>query len=269
MPQDPVARFRSPNPVPLQAADFERAAIVLESDIAAIRAVVEVESIGHGFQSDARPKLLFERHVFHRETGGRWSGLHPAISSPQPGGYAGGPREYRRLEQAMALDRRAALRSSSWGGFQIMGFNHQLAGFETVEQFVAGMVESAARQIDAFVAFVRASGLQQALQAHDWAAFARGYNGPAYRSNRYDERLAAAYLRFGGAAGPADARGNQLLTAGSRGEEVRRLQRYLGILADGIFGPVTVATVKDFQRRRGLAGDGIVGPRTWELLLAS
>lgn len=35
-----------------------------------------------------------------------------------------------------------------------------------------------------------------ALQAKDWAEFARRYNGPAYKENRYDEKLAKAYQKF-------------------------------------------------------------------------
>ncbi|MTE19444.1 hypothetical protein F0L17_09950 [Streptomyces sp. TRM43335] len=37
---------------------------------------------------------------------------------------------------------------------------------------------------------------------------------------------------------------------------------YHGAL-DGLFGPQTLAAVKEFQRRNGLVVDGIVGPRTW------
>ena len=50
-------------------------------------------------------------------------------------------------------------------------------------------------QLAAFVMFVEGRGLKRALQRRDWAAFAKGYNGTAYRENRYDERLAAAYAR--------------------------------------------------------------------------
>jgi len=52
------------------------------------------------------------------------------------------------------------------------------------------------------------------------------------------------------------------LSKGSRGEEVRRLQKKLGIEADGIFGPDTDDAVRDYQRKRGLEVDGVAGPIT-------
>lgn len=53
---------------------------------------------------------------------------------------------------------------------------------------------------------------------------------------------------------------------GSRGEDVKTLQKKLNLIADGIFGPITDEAVKNFQKANGLAVDGIVGPKTWEKL---
>ena len=253
--------FISPDPAPLGQADFDRAARALGCEEAAIRAVIEVESLGSGFQRDGRPRILFERHCFHRDTDGRWSGLHPDISSARPGGYRGGQAEYDRLTRAMLLDRGAALRSASWGAFQIMGFNHRVVGFDKVADFVAAMVESEARQLDAFIAFIRSNQLDAALRAHDWAAFARGYNGRNYRTHRYDEKLAAAFARHAG-----EKMAMPLLRRGARGNAVQRLQERLEVTVDGDFGPATEAAVRAFQRARQLAADGVVGPRTWALL---
>lgn len=53
---------------------------------------------------------------------------------------------------------------------------------------------------------------------------------------------------------------------GDRGEEVRKLQAALSLIADGIFGVVTEEAVKCFQREAGLTPDGIVGAKTWAAL---
>ena len=52
----------------------------------------------------------------------------------------------------------------------------------------------------------------------------------------------------------------------SRGPSVRLAQRFLGIAADGVFGPGTQRAVRAFQRAHGLTADGIVGPATWTAL---
>jgi hypothetical protein len=59
------------------------------------------------------------------------------------------------------------------------------------------------------------------------------------------------------------------LKRGSEGARVAKVQSWLGIASDGIFGSGTKRAVKRFQRRHGLAADGIVGPATWSALKRS
>lgn len=58
-----------------------------------------------------------------------------------------------------------------------------------------------------------------------------------------------------------------VLRNGSRGGDVKILQGYLGLKADGIFGNNTLAKVKEFQKSKKLTVDGIVGNNTWRKLV--
>lgn len=53
---------------------------------------------------------------------------------------------------------------------------------------------------------------------------------------------------------------------GSKGEDVKILQKYLGINADGDFGPNTDKKVKEWQLKNGLVADGIIGPKSWAII---
>ena len=57
-----------------------------------------------------------------------------------------------------------------------------------------------------------------------------------------------------------------LLKKGSKGKEVKDLQEFLDLVADGVFGSKTEAAVKKWQWENGLVDDGIVGPETYEAL---
>lgn len=58
----------------------------------------------------------------------------------------------------------------------------------------------------------------------------------------------------------------QTLKRGCKGDEVKTLQKLLGVTVDGDFGAKTEAAVKEFQKSKGLVADGIVGAKTWETL---
>ena len=180
-----------------------RAAQTLDVKVAAIRAVLAVETNGEGFLQDGRPKILFERHWFRRLTNNRFNAPHPDLSSITPGGYSRGPtaeermrREWDRLTRATSLDESAAIQAASWGLPQILGVNYRTAGCRTVQEFRERMSESEGAQLDLMVNFLISKGLRRFLVARDWRGFARRYNGPAFAKNRYDEKLATSYRYF-------------------------------------------------------------------------
>ena len=59
-----------------------------------------------------------------------------------------------------------------------------------------------------------------------------------------------------------------LLKKGSRGKDVKTLQRILHLYEDGIFGAMTEEAVKEYQRQHELTADGIVGDKTWATMLS-
>jgi hypothetical protein len=228
---------------------------------AVIWAVVEVETAGVtqgcGFLSDGRPQILFERHVFRRETRARFDGRAPHLSGP-PGGYGGLGNQYARLEEALALcdaeglGPEPALRSASWGLGQVMGFNSQAAGFAGAEAMAAAMRDGEDAQLLAMARFLRARKLHQALARRDWAAFARGYNGPAYARNQYDIKLEQSYLR---------------LASGSLPDlQLRAAQMALLYLdfspgrIDGVLGQRTRKALNAFRLQAGLPPGDLDGP---------
>lgn len=107
---------------------------------------------------------------------------------------------YRRLLKAYRLDAEAALKSCSWGGFQIMGFHHGTMGYATAANFVKAMSRSEREQVIALVKFFKDvnPGLIPAMKRKDFAALAAGFNGESYKENSYDVKLRNAYGKWKG-----------------------------------------------------------------------
>jgi hypothetical protein len=234
---------------PLSEDGLQLAATTTGVGMPALWAVMTVETKGCGFLADRRPQILFERHIFHRRTGGRFDNKAPDLSAPTSGGYGtAGASQYDRLERAIDLDRNAALESTSWGLGQIMGFNAAQAGYFAVEPFVTAMCDSEDAQFDGMMAFIKANQLSEYLRQGDWANFAARYNGRDYKKNNYDAKLAKASARF--TVGPLPnlrVRTTQLLLT---------YLRYSPGGVDGWFGPNTQKTLLRFQADHGLPPSG-------------
>ena len=185
----------------LTMADMQRAATSLGVPVASVQTVYDVESRGSGYLSDGRVKILFERHVFFKEIDpenkARAIAEAPDLCQAKAGGYLGNAKEWERLERAKLYDGDDALKSASWGLFQIMGYHYATCGYADVFAFVDAMAASEGNQLDAFVKFIKADKkLHDALRNRNWALFARIYNGPAYAKNAYDVKLAQTYAKY-------------------------------------------------------------------------
>ncbi|MBB1316802.1 DUF3380 domain-containing protein [Shewanella sp. SR43-4] len=191
----PIASIDIPT---LSESDYLDIANQLGCKVAAVKAVADVESSGDAFFSNGKPKILYEAHIFSHLTNHKYDQSNPFVSSRtwNRSLYNGGSQEYARLEIAMTLDSSEALKSTSWGRFQIMGFNYSESGFTNVEAFVKAMFSSERKQLDAFVSFVKNKGLEKYLITLDWASFAKGYNGSQYEQNKYDVKLQKAFEKY-------------------------------------------------------------------------
>lgn len=253
-----------------------------------LHAFMDVEAAGSGFDSQGRPKMLFEPHRFYwnlppsKRPIAEKAGL--AYPTWKPGKY---PKDsYPRLMKAIEIDYQAALESASWGLTQIMGENHQMVGYPTAEAMVLAFMADEENHLAAAVQFLIASGIDDDLRAHRWDVVARVYNGPKYKVHGYDTRLKAAFQRWQRIADtPYDPEAEPQavvvvpekskypeVQVGSTGFVVKHLQETLRDLnypvgaIDGKFGTTTRGVVLMFQSDNGLKADGIVGDRTWTAL---
>lgn len=236
---------------PLSKEGLEYALSIAQLDSVHVWAVLCVETSGCGFLPDRRPKILFERHVFSRLTGGQYDSDDPDISAPTAGGYGpSGAHQYTRLAAAIASDRSAALRSGSWGLGQIMGENFEEAGFDDIESMVAAMASGEDAQLLAMLAFIKSRKLDEFLRMRDWSNFARLYNGPDYASHNYDGLLDHFYQGFSS---------GQLPDLNIRAAQI--LLMYKGFspgAIDGMMGRETVAAIASYQSSLGMTVTGFV-----------
>lgn len=161
---------------------------------------------------------MFERHIFARYSGAKFSNKYPDISGPAyhrtrrikkdskdkkgkkivvyevidvkmgeapvdsdiygPSGIA----QYKRLSKAYQLDQEAALYACSWGKFQIMGFNYSASGYKTISDFVKGMSSGDPAHIKAFLKFAKSNkNLLKGLQEKNFELIAKGHNGDNWK----------------------------------------------------------------------------------------
>jgi len=191
-------RFVNKSAAKISSTDIEYAATSIGAPVANLRAVIAVESGGKSFGPEGRPIILFEPHIFHRRTDGRWSPSSFSYARWRDRPYpASQQARWEQMADAATRNESVALESASWGLFQTMGFHWKALGYASAESFALAMAKGEAAQLGALVTFIKVNGLADELRAgstnpDSWRAFARGYNGAGYAQNGYHEKLAKA-----------------------------------------------------------------------------
>ena len=221
------------------------------------------------------PLIRFEGHYFDRrlsqekQAKARAEGLsHPRAG--RIGNPVGQVERWAMFEKASRIDAEAACGSVSWGLCQVMGSHGEALGYGSAEVLAATARRSIAGQFEIAARFLRIGALCDRLSDGDYAGFARRYNGPGYRRNAYDTKIAAAFKRACAALEAADD-GAGPLAIGAKGRAVLRLQEALrsagsAIRVDGLFGPRTAAALSAWQAAAGLPATGVADEHTGRLL---
>lgn len=182
----------------LSEEDFRIVARQLQVEVAAIKAVVEIEAGKQmkGFYAPGVPVVNFDRTMFNRFRAKATGGKADKSSKVPPGlkGYA--LQEWTQLANARKINNAAADMGTFWGMFQIGGFNYKFCGCQTIDEFVKRMSESELEQLELFAAFITKGNMVSDLRSKNWAGFARKYNGAGYAKRGYHTRMAAAYAKY-------------------------------------------------------------------------
>jgi hypothetical protein len=132
---------------------------------------------GHG-----SPGSSSKNHLFSNPAGSPWRAFHGVQTS-----------EYEVFDFATSLaGRESACLSASFGGPQIMGFNHAACGYESAEQLFDAFAADSRWQVLGFFDFCQTNGLIHDIRDREWVEFGQRYNGDGAT---YGASLTAAYAQ--------------------------------------------------------------------------
>ena len=111
--------------------------------------------------------------------------------------------------------------------------------------------------------------VQPAAEAGDSLAFSRALHTTGYYEGygkTVEDRIRNHHKHVLRGLADGEPAADVPLKPGDKGEAVKEMQRLLGIVADGVYGPKTKDAVCRFQSSVGLAPDGIFGTEEWEAI---
>ncbi|MCH5225741.1 MAG: N-acetylmuramidase family protein [Muribaculaceae bacterium] len=195
---DSIGSDESARYLHLTEEDFILVAEELDVEVAAIKAVVEIEAgkAMKGFWAPGIPVINFDPTMYQKYRN-KAQNREGAKGEKVPEGLSGyALKEWTQLINARKTNAQGANLGTFWGMFQIGGFNYKLCGCESVDEFVKRMAYSELEQLQLFAIFITNSGMLESLRKKDWRTFARKYNGPSYASRGYHTKMAKAYAKY-------------------------------------------------------------------------
>jgi len=161
------------------------------------------------WQIESRQLALLNGEPLKRIEGGKWvkfGGDKRDLPKPlNPGGdtpattITGQRVRLSNFEKLMEIDPQRAIFSTSHGGPQIMGWWAERCGFKDALAFYTAQKMGAGMQLVAMARFIRhpkCADLRKAMIDKDVPAISFHWNGPRYRDNAYDTKLAAGLRKF-------------------------------------------------------------------------
>ena len=152
---------------------------------------------------------------------------------------------------------------------QLTGRNNYAAFGKSVgmsAEEAAGYVATEKGAMESACWFWKKNKLQKWADKGDNKGLTKAINGGTIgledRNSRWDNCLAILGGEMPKKKATKASSGTRTLRKGMKGDDVAKMQKALGITADGDFGFGTQTSVKKWQKLNGLVADGIVGPAT-------
>lgn len=158
-----------------------------------LKSIIQVESGQHGFDPDTGKIIIQFEPGWFKWLYKDWAAAtkYTTWRTNKVGNQA---TEWKAFNNAFAVNAEAAMKSTSIGMMQLMGFHYVAAGFNTVGELWDFAKESEHNQVLLAVKWIKTvKPLDLAIQNKDWQKIAYYYNGANYRAFHYDTRLLAAY----------------------------------------------------------------------------
>jgi hypothetical protein len=162
-----------------------------------LKSIIQVESGQHGFHPVTGKIIIQFEPSWFKRLYKNWAAAtrRTTWQSNQVGNQAA---EWKAFNSAFAVDADAAMKSTSIGMMQVMGFHYAETGFKTVGEMWDFAKESEHNQVLLAIKWIKTvRPLDLAIKNKDWQKIAYYYNGANYRAFCYDTRLLSAYRLTG------------------------------------------------------------------------